>query len=92
MYSLIMVDHEEIKKVKRISKNIVESRRHKKYVGVLFDKELMRHSMKRIQSKLHRIRIYDVCKISLSCFDNKRYDLEDCVSTLIYFHRDILHQ
>ena len=27
--------------------------------------------MKRIQSKLHRIGTYDVCKISLSCFDDE---------------------
>ena len=27
--------------------------------------------MKRIQSKLHRIETYDVCKTSLSCFDDK---------------------
>ena len=26
--------------------------------------------MKRIQSNLHRIGTYDVCKISLSCFDD----------------------
>ena len=33
--------------------------------------------MKRIQSKFHRIGTYDVCKISLSCFDDKRYALDD---------------
>ena len=33
--------------------------------------------MKRIQSKLHRIGIYDDCKISLSCSDGKRYILDD---------------
>ena len=38
-------------------------------------KKMMRHKMKRIQSKLHRIGLYDVCKISLSCFDDKRYIL-----------------
>ena len=45
--------------------------------------------MKRIQSKLHRIGTYDVCKISLFCFDNKRYVLDDVVNTLAYFHKDI---
>ena len=45
--------------------------------------------MKRIQSKLHRIGTYDVCKISLSCFDDKRYILDDGVNTLAYFHKDI---
>ena len=44
--------------------------------------------MKRIQSKLHRIGIYDVCKISLSCFDVKRYVLDDDINSLAYFHKD----
>ena len=30
-------------------------------VDVLFDKKLIRHKIKRIQTKLHRIRIGDVC-------------------------------
>ena len=45
--------------------------------------------MKRIQSKLHKIGTYDVYKISLSCFDDKRYVLNDDVNTLAYFHKDI---
>ena len=45
--------------------------------------------IKRIQSKLHRIGTYNVCKISLSCFDDKRYALNDGVNTFAYFHKDI---
>ena len=45
--------------------------------------------MKRIQSKLHRIGTYNVCKISLSFFDDKRYVLNDGVNTSAYFHKDI---
>ena len=45
--------------------------------------------MKRIQSKLYTIGTYDVCKISLSCFDDKRYVLDDGVNTLAYFYKDI---
>ena len=45
--------------------------------------------MKRIQSKLHKIGTYDVYKISLSCFDDKRYELDDGINTLAYFHQDI---
>ena len=41
--------------------------------------------MKRIQSKLHKTGTYDVCKISLSCFDDKRYVLNDGVNTLLIF-------
>ena len=46
----------------------------------------MKHQMRRIQSKLHKIRTYDVCKISLSCFDDKRYILGDGINNLAYFH------
>ena len=41
--------------------------------------------MKRIQSKLHKIATYNVCKISLSCFDVKRYILNDGINNLSYF-------
>ena len=45
----------------------------------------MRHNMQKIQSNLHRIGIYDVCKISLSCFDDKNYILDDgIISSLTY--------
>ena len=45
----------------------------------------MRHNMRRIQSKLHRIGAYDVCKMSLSCFDDKLYVLDAGITTLAYF-------
>ena len=52
----------------------------------------MRRRMKRIRSKLHIIATYDVCKISLSCFDNKRYILDDGINNLTYFHKDVRSQ
>ena len=55
-----------------------------------FDKKVVGHSMKRIQSKLHNIGTYNVFKISLSFFDDKRYPLEDGINTLAYFHKDIV--
>ena len=45
--------------------------------------------MKRTQRKLQRIGTYDVCKVTLSCFDDKRCVLDDGVNTLAYFHKDI---
>ena len=53
---------------------------------------VMRHKMRRIQSKLHRIRTYDVFKISLSCFDDKRYILDDGVNSLVYFYEGVKSQ
>ena len=44
--------------------------------------------MKRIQAKKHKIGTYEIDKISLSCFDGKRYVLDDGVNTLANFHKD----
>ena len=63
-YSLFIVDNEGIKKAKGINKNVVKSIMHKKYVDVLFGRGLVRHNMKRIQSRLHRTGTYDVWKTS----------------------------
>ena len=44
---------------------------HGEYKDVLLNKNCLRHSMNRIQSKDHRIGTYKINKISLSYFDNK---------------------
>ena len=85
LYSLISVDDEEVTEAKGVNKKI----RHKEFVDVLFNKKVIRHNMKRIQSKLHKIGTYDVSKISLSCFDDIRYILDDGVNKLAYFHKNI---
>ena len=64
----------------------------KKFLDILFDREVVKHKMKIIQSKLHKIGTYDVSKISKSCFDDKRYILNDDINTLAYFHKDIKSQ
>ena len=55
-------------------------------------KKIIRDKMKRIQSKLHKIRTYEVCKISLSCFVDKRYLLDNGINGLAYFHKDVKSQ
>ena len=72
---------ENLKKQKESIKIFVKSIRNEEYINVLFNKKMMRHKMKRIQSKLHRIGTYDICKISLSCFDDKRYILDDGINS-----------
>ena len=84
MYSLIAVDGEDVKKAKGVNKNIIKKIRHEKYTDVLFNKKMIRHKMKRIQSKLYRIGTYEVCKISLSCFDDKRDILDGGINSLVY--------
>ena len=59
-----------------------------KFKDVLFNKKIIRHKMKRIQNKKHKLGPYEINKISLSCFDDKRYVLDDGIYTLAYFHKD----
>ena len=42
--------------------------------------------MKSIKSYKHIIKTCEIPKFSLSCFDNKRYILEDGITTLTYEH------
>ena len=105
MYSLISVDDQKVTKARGLNKKIKHKEFVDKtstnslcfifllmqLMKLMFNKKVIRHKMKRIQSKLHKIGTYDVYKISLSCFDDKRYALNDGVSTLAYFHKDIKH-
>ena len=55
MYSLIRIDDEEVTKAKGVNKKI----KHKEFFDLLFNKKMIRHNMKRIQSKLHKIGTYN---------------------------------
>ena len=90
--SLVSVDGKENKKAKEVDKNVVKSTRHRDFVDVLFNKKIIRHNMKRIQSKLQRIGTYDVGKIFMVFFDDKRYISDDCINSLTYFHKNIRSQ
>ena len=59
-----------------------------KFKDVFFNGKIIRHKMKRIQSKKHKLGTYEIDKISLSCFDNERYVLDDGIRALAYFHED----
>ena len=59
-----------------------------KFKDVLLNKKIIRHKMKGIQSKKHKLGTYEIDKISLSCFDDKRYVLNNGIYALAYFHKD----
>ena len=93
--SLVTLNSKEIKKAKHVNKNDVKAStniRYKEYADVLFRKSIMRHRMKRIQSKLHRIGTNDICKISLLYFYDKCCMLDDGINSLVYFYSDKLTQ
>ena len=82
-----------VKKVKKEKVPLVwlwqhNDKRHNKYLDVLINEKMIRYKMKRIQSKQHKIGTNDVCKISVSCFDDKRYILDYGINSLAYFPKD----
>ena len=58
-----------------------------KFKDVLFNEKIIRHKMARIQSKKQKFGTYEIDKISLSCFNNKRYVLDDRIRMLASFHK-----
>ena len=71
MYSYLVDHNSELKKAKGVNKNVVATIIHDEYNDVLLNKKCLRHSINKIQSKDHRVGIYEINKICLSCFDNK---------------------
>ena len=58
------------------------------FKDTLFNKKVIRHKMKGIQGKNYKMGTYEINKISLSCFDDKRFILNCRIHTLAYFHKD----
>ena len=58
--------------------------RYGEYVDVLFNRKVLRHKIKRILSERHSIGTYVLNKISLSCYDDKRFILDDGIDSLLY--------
>ena len=77
MYSFLIGSSSEHKKAKGVNKNVVETINHSEYRDVLLNKKCLRHSMNRIRSKNHRIGIYEINKVSLSCFNDKIHILNN---------------
>ena len=84
MHSMKKIDDKECNTAKGV--NIATE--FDKFRDVLFSEKIIRYKMKRIQSKKHKLGTYEIGKISLSCFDDKRYVLDDGIRTLAYFHKD----
>ena len=51
MYSLIATNDKEVNKAKGVNLKL----RHDEYIDVLFNRKVVRHKMKRIQSNLHKL-------------------------------------
>ena len=84
-YTLIDGDNYEKSRHKSHSPSFKSS----KFKDVVNNKKVIRHPMKKITSKKHKIYTQESNKISLSCFDDKRYIKDDGIHTLAHGHKDI---
>ena len=84
MYSIRKTDAKEHNTAKGVS----IATEFDEFKDVLFNKKIIRQKMKRIQSKKHKLGTYEIDKIPLSCFDDKRYVLDDGIQTLSCFHKN----
>ena len=85
MYSMKNIDGKESNTTKRV--NIATE--FNEFKDSLFNKKIIRHKMRRIQSKKHKMGTYEINKVSLLCFDDKRFVLNNGIHTLAHFHKDL---
>ena len=62
---------------------------HDNYKNILLNGEQMYHKMKTIRSDHHQLGSYEINKVSLSCFDDKRYIHENGITSYAYGHHEI---
>ena len=90
MYFYTKENNKNDKKDKGLKKNVIKSNiKNEDYKKTLINNEQIKHKMKTIRSDNHRLRSYEINKISLSCFDDKRYILEGGISSYAYGHKNI---
>ena len=82
IFSILINNSSEYKKAKGVNKNVVAKKSHNEYKGVLLNKKCLRHLINRIEGKDHRIRTYEIKKVSLFCYDDKFYIFDNGIDAL----------
>ena len=90
MYSYIKSGEKGGKTAKGIKKNVIKNNiKHEDYKSVLLNNEQLHHKMKTIRSRTQQLGKYEINKVSLSCFDDKRYIHDNGISSYAYGHYKI---
>ena len=87
MYSYVKDNEKGGRTAKGIKKNVIKNNiKHEDYKNTLINNEQMHHKMKTIRSQRHQLGSYEINKVSLSCFDDKRYIHDNGTSSYAYGH------
>ena len=85
MYSMKNINGKE----SNIAKGVNITTELNEFKDTYLKKKVLRLKMRRVQDIKHKIGTYKINKLSLSCFDDKRFVLNDGIHTLAYFHKDL---
>ena len=90
MYSYLKDNDECGKTAKGIKKYIITKNiKHEDYKEILFNNKQMHHTIKTIRSNNHQLGSFELNKISLSCFDDKRFIHQNGITSYAYGHYKI---
>ena len=92
MYSYIKDNNKNEQACNGIKRNVIKNDiTHENYKTTLFNDDQMHHKMKTIRSEKHQLYSLEINKVSLSCFDDKRYIHDNGISSYAYGHHMIKH-
>ena len=86
MYSILEADGHEKKTAKGISKRTSTKLRHKAYLDALCNETSTTVTFNQIKSVMHEILTLNAARTGLSPCHDKRYVLDDRISTLAFGH------
>ena len=90
IYSYVKDNEKGGRTAKGIKKNVIKNNiKHEDYKNTLINNEQMHHKINTIRSQRHQLRSYEINKVSLSCFDDKRYIHDNGTSSYAYGHYKI---
>ncbi len=90
MYSLKMVNDEDKKRAKGVTKRVVKKfLTFQKYVDTIHDMAVTRYYQQTFRTSNHKLYTIVNNKISLSPYDDKRYILDDGINSVPYGFIDV---
>ena len=93
MYSYVKENGKGGMTAKGVKKYVIKNKlTHENFKDVINSKSRMRYNMNTIRSMKHVIGTYEMRKVTLSCFDDKRFLLEDGVTSYAYGNKNIQSQ
>ena len=89
MYSYVKDNEQTARTAKGIKKQVIRNNITHNYIDVLFNNKQIMHTMKTIRSEKHQLGSFELNKISLSCFDDKRFIHQNGITSYAYGHYKI---